>query len=135
VNDIMSKINANERMVGIGAIVVIVGWVIGLGSFGVGGGIFSIGAAVAALVLIYLKYAPNTNINWPAPVSLFLLICGGLCLLGGILSTLAMLAWLGIGVWGGFFAITWIIQPIALLVGGAIMTYAAYKEYTANKPA
>jgi hypothetical protein len=84
---------------------------------------------VAALVLIYLKYAPNTNITWPAPVSLFLLICGGICLLGGIFSTLAMLAWLGIAAAFGVAWLGWIVQPIALLVGGAIMTYSAYQDY------
>jgi hypothetical protein len=133
VNDIMAKINANEKLVGIGSIIVIVGWIVGVGSYGAGGGIFSIGSAVAALVIIYLKYAPNTNITWPAPIPLILLILGGVCLLGGILSTLAMLAWISTP-WGGLF-ITWIIEPVALLVGGAIMTYGAYKEYKAIPPA
>jgi hypothetical protein len=134
VNEIMAKVNGSEKLVGIGAIIVIVGWVIGIGSFGLGGGFLSIAAAVAALVLIYLKYAPNTGITWTAQIPLILLICGGICLLGGIFSVLAMLAWLSIAVWAGLFWFTWFVEPICLLVGGALMTYGGYQDYKAVKP-
>lgn len=132
-NEILGKMNSNEKLIGLGAIVVAIAWIIGLGSYGVasGGsvGFLSLLCAAAAVVVIYLKYAPDTKINWPAPIPLILLILGGVCALGGLLVVLALMQWS----WVGMPVTAW-LAAIGILVGGAIMTYAAYMEYS-KKPA
>lgn len=87
-NEIMAKLNPREKLIGIGAIVFVVGWLIGLllastsggvapyvysvnvftSSGGTGLGLLGVLGAVAAVVVIYLKYAPNMKITWPQPI-------------------------------------------------------------------
>ena len=64
---IWAKFNKNERNVSFGAAIVLIAWVVGLVGYG-GFGIEFLGAlgAAAVLVIYYLKYAPNQNIQWPA---------------------------------------------------------------------
>ena len=85
-NEILAKINPREKLIGIGAIVFAVGWLVGLvlasvsyaglvsvnvwnESGGTGIGFVGLLAAIAAVVVIYLKYAPNMKITWPAPLA------------------------------------------------------------------
>ncbi|HEX7612830.1 MAG TPA: hypothetical protein VF371_08650, partial [Candidatus Limnocylindrales bacterium] len=93
-NEILAKLTKNEKLIGIGAVVFLVGWLVGFllasvsylgytagnvwnSSGGTGIGFLGVLAAVAAIVVIYLKYAPNTNITWPQPVPVILLAISG----------------------------------------------------------
>ena len=83
--EIMAKLTQNEKLIGIGARVcgrLAVGFILRASRTPVssratlvqrvrrhGHWPLAVLAAVAAIVVIYLKYAPNTNITWPAPVS------------------------------------------------------------------
>ena len=64
VQEIWNKFNPRERLTGIGALVIILGWIVGLTARGLGIGSLGLLGAVAVLVVLYLKYA-NPDIKWP----------------------------------------------------------------------
>ena len=157
-NEIMAKITARERMIGIGAIVVVVGWLIGLilgskdvcatyagqkicaGSqnyftheHGTDLGLLALLAAIAGIVVIYLKYAPNMKINWPAPLPVIMLAIGGVAV--GASALMLVLAFLDAKDFMDFVPITMWIAMIAMVVGGALMAWPAYQDWTATKTA
>lgn len=160
-NEILAKLNMNEKLIGGGAIVVAVGWILGLiltgSSSGVGYGSFSwygssgaqgtglvaVVAAVAAIVVIYLKYAPNMKIAWPAPVAMILLICAAVAAVAALIGLLQAFTYDPFGgLCSGLLSqyCTVPSKPILLyaaaavvLVGGGLMAYGAYTEYSTNK--
>ncbi|MFL5755664.1 MAG: hypothetical protein ACJ77N_05120 [Chloroflexota bacterium] len=121
-----NKLNPNERLVGIGALVVIVAWVVGLvigGAFGTS--TIALLGAIAALAILWLKYAPNQQITWPAPVPTLLLAIGAI---SAILAVIAALGWLS--AFGGFsFFGGAILVAVAMAVGSIIMAWGAWVEY------
>jgi len=155
-NQIMAKLTAHEKMYGAGAIVLVVGWLVGLilasqnycasyagqsvcsGSFnwfthehGMDLGLIALLAAIAGIVLLYLKYAPNTNITWPAPLPVIMLgvggvafVCAALTLLLGFLDAKDVL---------DSARFMWYVADIALVAGGALMAYPAYLDYQTIK--
>jgi hypothetical protein len=158
-NEILAKINPREKLIGIGAIVFVVGWLVGLllasvsyaglvsvnvwnESGGTGIGFVGLLAAIAAVVVIYLKYAPNMKITWPAPIPVILL---------GISAVAALVAlyllWNNFSNsqdWGkgslgitGFpsWPITDWIAVAGVVVGAGIMVWGAYQEWTLSKTA
>ena len=87
-------------------------------------------AAIAVLVVLYLKYAPNMNITWPAPVATILLGAAGVSLVCSALMTLLQLTSpYGIADWPLF---AW-VAVLGMLAGGAVMTWFAYQEFLTNK--
>jgi hypothetical protein len=126
---IWQRFNPRERLIATGAGLVILGWIISLTSYGIGAGTLALLLAIAALVVLYLKYAPNTNINWPAPVSLILIALSGLV---GLLVLLDLLSELRVI---GFFGITAILALGLEVVGAALMVWGAWQEYQVEKPA
>jgi hypothetical protein len=146
-NEIMAKMNQNEKLIGVGAIVAIVGFILGLflatssvafvtinwysGSGAEGTGFIAIAAAVVAVVLVYLKYAPNMNITWPAPFGLILLIVTVVGALAGLLGLFqAFTSGAGFGDTLGK-PVTLYVVAGAVLVGCALQAYAAYMEWVA----
>ena len=160
-NEILAKLNQNEKIIGGGAIVILVGWILGLILTSSGGvswygqsgaqasGLLAVIAGVAAVVVIYLKYAPNMKITWPAPITLILLVIAAvaaLAALAGIFQALTYDPFSGLsgaycsaasvyGVSCPSKPITIYLAAIVVLAGGAAMAYAAYMEYSANKTA
>jgi hypothetical protein len=154
-NEIMAKLNMNEKLVGGGAIVVAVGWLLGLvltsdsgvSWYGLSGaqgmGIVALIAAVAAIVVIYLKYAPNTKITWPAPVALILLVIAAVAAIAAALGLVMAFTYDPLGPAASYCSlvnahcpskpITLYLAAGAVLVGGALMAYGAYMEYSTNK--
>jgi hypothetical protein len=151
-NEILAKLNANEKLIGVGAIVALVGFVIGLvltsQSYGVGAfsisvnwysgsgaegvGVIALILALAAVVVLYLKYAPNMKIAWPAPLPLILL---GVTGVGALFALLGLFDAFTFG--GGY---TGIDKPIMLLVAAAVVlvgcgiqAYGSYMEYSTTK--
>ena len=121
-----NKLNANERLAGIGAIVVIVGYVVSLlGTSGfLGGSTLALVGAIAVLVIYFLKYSPTQNINWPAPIQTIVLIISAVVALLAILTGLSAVGLLG-GL--GLYA----LGAIASLIGGLVMVWGAWQEYQA----
>jgi hypothetical protein len=132
VQEVWNKLNPRERLTAIGALVVVLGWIISLASpFGLGGNILALLGAIAVIVILFLKYTPSQNITWPAPISLIVL---GISAVVAVVALLALLPWLssfgGIGYFGvGFIAV------IATVVGAALMAWGAWQEYNLTKPA
>jgi hypothetical protein len=130
---IWAKFNANERLVAIGSGVVLLGWLIGVispGGLGIGVAILGVLGAVAALVILYLKYAPNTNVTWPAPIPVLLFGIGIVAIGVGAILLLQLLPYLGfISQYLG----SWILPFVVYLVGAALMAWGGYKEWAATR--
>jgi hypothetical protein len=130
IQEMWKKLNANERLVSWGAIVVLASWLIGAFSGGGIGGGFIFAAAV--LVIYYLKYTPGTNITWPLPIPTLIVIGAAIAAIFAVLGLLTMLSWLGVlGFLGGFF-LGALLSTIANAVGCVMMALGAWREYQAQ---
>jgi hypothetical protein len=148
VNEILAKLNQNEKLIGGGGIVAVVGWILGLvlgtrsegvaGIYSVSINYFSWGtaglmaglglvAAIAGVVVLYLKIAPNMNITWPMPVVQILL---GISVATLALTVLTVLFQLTNGLDGA--PILMFVADVVFVGGGAAMAYGAYMEYQAK---
>lgn len=117
-----NKLNANERLVAIGAVIVIISGIVGLASSFAGiGGLVLIGA-IAVLAIYYMKYSPTQSITWPMPVQTIVLGISGIAALVAIISALARL-----GSIGSLFG----LSLIGAAVGAVIMAWGAWQEYQA----
>lgn len=125
--EVWNKFNPRERMVGLGAAIVIVGWILSLvGSFGLGSNIIALLGAIAALVVLYLKYAPNQNIAWPAPVPLILLGISGIT---ALLAAVTLLQWVSIlGAFAGFLGVG-LVSVVVTAIGAGLMVWGSWQEY------
>jgi hypothetical protein len=159
-NEILAKINPREKLIGIGAIVFVVGWLVGFllasvsyagftagnvwnSSGGTGIGFVGLLAAIAAVVVIYLKYAPNMKITWPAPIPVILL---GIAAVAALVALYLLwnnfsnsqdwgkLAGLGITGYPSWPITDW-IAVAGVVVGAGIMVWGAYQEWTLSKTA
>lgn len=120
----MSKLNANEKQVIYGAIIVAVAFVVGaLSGFGyLGSGSADIAAAVAIVVIYWLKYQPN-QINWPLPPQTLVL---GIAAVAAFFAVIAVVSWLTfIGL--SLYSLAIILNAI----GCGVMAYGAWAEYQA----
>ncbi len=129
IQEIWNKFNPRERLSGIGAALIILGWIVSLASYGVGAGTVALLGAIAVLVILYLKYAPNQNITWPAPTSLLIL---GISAVVALLVLLDLLRVLGVL---SFFGATAILAILLEVAGSAVMLWGAWQEYQIVKPA
>ena len=126
---IWAKFNKNERNVSFGAAIVLIAWIVGLVGYG-GFGVEFLGAlgAAAVLVIYYLKYAPNQNIQWPVPIPTIVLIISAII---GISAILGLIRILGILSFAGFLGI-YFIALLAVTAGGVLMLFGAWQEYNAT---
>jgi hypothetical protein len=152
-NELWAKISARERFVVYGAVAVLVGWLVGqfIATVNLCGGLniagcpsfsyFSAGnsgsfailglvAAIAAVVILYLKVAPNMNITWPMPVAQILLGVSAATLVFGALVVLMQLSY---GLAGA--PVTMWIADLLFVGGGALQAWGAYQEWLASKTA
>ena len=136
-NDIMTRINANDRLVGLGAVILIVSWMLGIVTFRFVG-FWTLPFAVIALVILFLKYSPDAKFEWPVPVALILLILGALATFGAAWGFFWAVIGVLIDTALGFNAIGFVLNfalSIAILVGAGLMLYGSYKEYNVTKTA
>jgi hypothetical protein len=123
-----NKLNANERLAGIGAIVIIVSWLVGIASgVGFGSSIALIGA-IAVLVIYFLKYSPTQNVQWPTPVPTIVLIISAIVAILAVLGALSILSLLG--AFASLFGL-YAIAIIGTVVGALIMVWGAWQDYQA----
>jgi amino acid permease len=120
----MNKLNANEKQVIYGAIIVVIAYLVtavsGFGFLGSGSG--DLAAAVAIAVIYWLKYQPN-QINWPIPPQTIVL---GIAAVAAFFAVLAVVGWLT------FIGISLYSLGIILnAVGCVVMVYGAWNEYQA----
>jgi hypothetical protein len=129
VQAVWNKLNARERLVAIGAGLVILGFVISLLDYGVGGATISLLGSIAVLVIYYLKYSPNQTINWPAPIPTIVLGISAVVALLAALDVLRSLQFLRFGLE------TWIISLVIVAIGAGLMAWQSWLEYQATQPA
>jgi hypothetical protein len=123
-----NKLNAAERMAGIGAIVVIVAGLLGLvSSYLFGTGWLPLLGGIAVLVIYYLKYNSTSNINWPAPIPTIVLVISAIVAVIAILSTLSLLSFIT-----AFGSALGSLALIGTLVGAVIMVWGAWQDYQAT---
>jgi hypothetical protein len=122
ISEFWKKLNKNEKMVMYGAILVVVGFILSLGSFG-GYGSYDLVAAIAVTVIYWLKYSPS-KITWPAPVATIVLAIAGI---GGLVAVLALVGLLGLLAYLGLYTIAIVVNAI----GAGLMAYFAWREYQA----
>jgi hypothetical protein len=156
INELWAKLSATERFIVYGGGLVIVGWLIGLilatvnlcaginSAFcpaslninyftGGNAGAFAIlglVAGVAAVVILYLKNAPNMSIAWPMPVGQILLYVSVATL---ALTVLTVLFQVTRGL-DGAPLMMW-VADVVFVAGGALQAWGAYQGYLANKAA
>jgi hypothetical protein len=129
VNEIWAKFTKNERLVAFGAAIVIIAWVVGAFSFGgFGVSTLSLLGAIAVLAIYYLKYAPNQNINWPAPVETIVLGISGIIAILAVISLIQILGILTIAGFGGIY----LLALLAVTAGAVVMAFGAWNEYQAT---
>lgn len=120
-----NRLNANERLAGIGAIVVIVGYLVSLlGSYGFGSNTIALLGAIAVLAIYFLKYSPTQTMTWPAPVPTIVLAVSAITAILAILGALPAL-----GLLGGLGLFT--LGAILTVIGAIIMVWGAWQEYQA----
>jgi hypothetical protein len=128
IQEIWNKLNPRERLSAWGALAIAVGWIIGLtASYGLGGGGLALIGAIAVLVILYLKYAPNQTITWPAPVATIVLVISAIVAIGALLTLLDMLRLLGLIGYG--FVAGAVLAGIVTAAGAALMVWGAWQEY------
>jgi peptidoglycan biosynthesis protein MviN/MurJ (putative lipid II flippase) len=152
VNDILAKLSQNEKLMGVGAIGVALGWILGMviasknacEGLDLGGyaslcpsvnfftwgnagtlAILALAAAIVLVVVLYLKIS-SANITWPMPVGQILL---GLAVATVALAALTVLIQISNGLDGAPIGM-W-IADVVFVGGAAVAAYGAYMEYAA----
>ena len=148
-NEILAKLTQNEKLIGIGAAIVAVAWLLGVlitdSWYSASGaqtmGLIAVIAAVVAVVVLYLKYAPNQNITWPAPLPVILL---GIAAVAGVVALIGLLQAFTYDPFSGYGNLIGvkISKPIMIyvaaagvVVGAGLMVYATYLDWNASKAA
>ena len=125
VQEFWKKLNANEKLVGYGIVIVLISWLVGIVTGGGFGSSWAFVAAIAVAIIYWLKYAPNQSITWPAPIQTIVLVISGIAALLSILGLLTLLGLLS------FLGILYLLAVLLNAVGAGIMAYGAWKEYQA----
>jgi pyruvate/2-oxoglutarate dehydrogenase complex dihydrolipoamide acyltransferase (E2) component len=130
VQAVWNKLNAHERLVAIGAGLVILGFILSVIEYSASGGTIALLGAIAVLVVYFLKYSPNQKVNWPAPIPTIVL---GISAVVAGLAALDVLRWLSTIL--NNLTDLWAIAAIIVLVGGLLMLWQSWLEYQATQPA
>jgi hypothetical protein len=129
---VWNKLNPRERLSGIGAVLLILSWLIGLVSYGAGAGTIGLLGAIAVLGIFYVKYTPTMNVTWPAPVSLIVLAISAIVGLLALIDLLNLVRILG---FISSFVAGIIVTLLLEVVGAGLMLWGAWQEYQIVKPA
>lgn len=130
VQEVWNKLNPRERFTTFGVGMVVVGFLLSVLDYSAGGTTLSLLAALAVLVVLYLKYSPNSSVNWPAPVPTIVL---GLSVVALIAAALEVLRWVSF-ILNNLLGL-WSFGTIIILVGTIVMVWQSWLEYQAAQPA
>ena len=115
----LSKLNSNEKMAAVGAVLAIIGSIVSFGA-----GPYGVLTGIAMLVIIFLpQFSPDTKL--PGSKGSLMLIVGGAAGIGAVLTLLAWLPYLGII--GSYF-----IGGLLGIAGGLLMGWASWQEFQAE---
>ncbi len=122
-----NKLRAGERLIAIGAALVILSYIVAIAGrgFGLGAGSLGLLGAIAVLVILFLKYSPTQNINWPIQVELINLGIAAVVGLSALLTLLEVLSLISL------LGITAILALALFVIGAAVMVWGAWQEYQA----
>ena len=126
---IWEKLNPRERLEAIGAGLIVLSFLFSIASYGVGSGTIALLGAIAVAAILYLKYAPNQKINWPAAPSLLIMGISAIVALLVLLDVLTSLRYLGL------FGAVAVLALLCEAAGAALMAWGAWQEYQIEKPA
>jgi hypothetical protein len=133
IQEMWKKLNPRERLSAQGAAVIAVGWLIGLtASYGIGGNSLALLGAIAVVVILYLKYAPNQTVTWPAPIPTIILVISAVAAFGALLTALNLVSSLGIA--GGLY-LGALLASLVTAAGAVMMAWGAWQEYQLTAPA
>lgn len=122
VSEFWKKLNANEKMVLYGGIIVVIAFLLGTVRGGYGSASGDVVAAIVIAVIYWLKYSPN-KIAWPVPIQTIVLAIAGISAVFALLGALGWIGFLGFDLYA--------IAIILNAVGCGVMAYFAWKEYQA----
>ena len=112
----ISKLNSNEKIAAIGAVLAIIGALVSFGA-----GPYGVLTGIAMLAIIFLpQFSPATKL--PGSKGSLMLIVGGAAAIGAVLTLLAWLPYLGI--MGTYF-----IGGLLGIIGGLLMGWGAWQEF------
>ena len=115
----LSKLNSNEKMAALGAVLAIIGSLVSFGA-----GPYGVLTGLAMLLIIFLpQFSPTTNL--PGSKGSLMVVVGGAAGIGAVLTLLAWLPYLGII--GGYF-----IGGLLGIVGGLLMGWGGWQEFQAE---
>jgi hypothetical protein len=129
IQEVWNKLNPRERLTAIGAGLVLLAWLVGIVARGFGVNSLGLLGAIAIIVVLFLKYAPNMNITWPIPVPLITL---GISAIVALLAVLTLIDWLG---YIELLSATAIISFALYVIGAIVMLWGSWQEYQVEKPA
>jgi hypothetical protein len=129
IQEVWNKLNPRERLTAIGAGLVLLAWLVGIVARGFGVNSLGLLGAIAIIVVLFLKYAPNMNITWPIPVPLITL---GISVIVALLAVLTLIDWLG---YIELLSATAIISFALYVIGAIVMLWGSWQEYQVEKPA
>ena len=112
----LSKLNSNEKIAGLGAVLAIFGSIVSFGA-----GPYGLLTGIAMLAIIFLpQFSPSTKL--PGSKGSLMVIVGGAAAIGAVLTLLAWLPYLGI--MGTYF-----IGGLLGIAGGLLMGWGAWQEF------
>ena len=115
----LGKLNSNEKMAALGAVLAIIGSLVSFGA-----GPYGVITGLAMLLIIFLpQFSPTTNL--PGSKGSLMVVVGGAAGIGAVLTLLAWLPYLG--TLGGFF-----IGGLLGIVGGLLMGWGGWQEFQAE---
>ena len=115
----LGKLNSNEKMAALGAVLAIVGSLVSFGA-----GPYGVLTGLAMLLIIFLpQFSPTTNL--PGSKGSLMVVVGGAAGIGAVLTLLAWLPY--IGIMGGYF-----IGGLLGIVGGLLMGWGGWQEFQAE---
>jgi hypothetical protein len=127
---IWNQFNPRERLMAIGAGLIVLAWIVSLATFGLGANTLALILAVAALAVLYVKYAPNMKVNWPASPTLILIVLSAVIAVIVLLDLLRYLSLLGFAAYFGGVIVALLLE----VVGAGLMAWGAWQEYQIEKP-
>ncbi|HET7030573.1 MAG TPA: hypothetical protein VFI34_08685 [Candidatus Limnocylindrales bacterium] len=128
---VWAKLNPRERLSAIGAGVILLGWLIGLISVGVGASTLALLGALIVLGVYYVKYTPTMKVNWPADPVLIVLAVSALVAIAELIDLLRLFPYLS---YAGYFGGGVILSILLAVVGAALMVWGGWQEYQVAKP-
>ena len=115
----LGKLNSNEKMAALGAVLAIIGSLVSFGA-----GPYGVLTGLAMLLIIFLpQFSPTTNL--PGSKGSLMVVVGGAAGIGAVLTLLAWLPYLGI--MGGYF-----IGGLLGIIGGLLMGWGGWQEFQAE---